>query len=615
MVSPMPLPLADCIARPDEDEQRFPLVEHLIAVACCCGVSEGCHEDRLAFLAGLTHDMAKSDYEWQTYIRNPAVVPKGPSHAPLGSALFAFFAEDLITRWSQCDRALQRRLADQALDWTRVVYDHHGELKDLALDKAPWSERLLDDLAEQLSRCDQEGITCLVRRFFPECRAELDRFASWMESFDPKWARQVRFERKDLLRDLKRRREGEGADVPLSVEGLRLPRAATRLIFADRSHAADWDLNHLEPVEAEQAAGALEGYCVDRARKALEDGAEPGLVRARADVRQAALDAYNSQPSGRVYSLLLPTGYGKTLTGLRIALEACRSGRCRRIVYVAPYISILSQAAEEIRKASGLEVFVHHHLTTAQLDDNDPYDVLDTWQAPVLATTFNQLFRALFPRRAQQCLRIPALDQAFLFIDEPQIVEVNVWNLFLRTLAVVVDERRGQALLSTATLPPPDLGLGLVPVPLAPIGGIAEPAVDRYCIVAQPEPWTVEKVAKQAQNRFGSAGSVAVILNTVRDAVQVYQRITRTSPGHWYFLAAMMLAGHKAERIQRISRRLKHGRLRPPKPTGVVCTQVLEAGVDLSFRGILALIRSSHRWPKRLGEQTVMERQRRPPKL
>lgn len=88
-------------------------------------------------------------------------------------------------------------------------------------------------------------------------------------------------------------------------------------------------------------------------------------------------------------SSALPTGYGKTLTALRVALEAVSMGRCERIVYVAPYISILSQAANEIAKATGLPVLEHHHLSLlAQKDDQD-VEALDSWQAPVVATTFN----------------------------------------------------------------------------------------------------------------------------------------------------------------------------------------------------------------------------------
>ena len=536
------------------------------------------------------HDPAKADREWQHYIRNTATVRNGPSHAPLGAALFAFAAEDLIPRWSAGDRALQRRLFDLALDWTRIVYDHHGELKDLALDAAPWSQCINDDLAEQLGRCDQAGITALIKKFFPECRAELDGFAAWLGSFDQRWSGRLRRERANLLHDLRKDRERVGADVPLALEGLRLADLGARLVFADRSHAADWDTSHLEPTEAEAAAIVLERYSTDRAAKALGDGADPDLVSTRTEVRQAAVEQYRRKPDQLAYTLLLPTGYGKTLTGLNIALEACRAGRCRRIIYVAPYLSILSQAAEEIRRASGLEVFVHHHMTTAQLDDHDPYDVLDTWQTPVLATTFNQLFRALFPRRAQQCLRAPALNQAFLLIDEPQIVDVRVWNLFLRALAVVVGERRGQVLLSTATLPPPADGLGFEPSPLAPVDRDRRLGTDRYYIRTMKDPWTVKETAKQARERLDSLGSVAVILNTVRDAFQVYQDARQETADHWFFLAAMMLPGHKAARIQLIRKRLEPGRLRGPKPTGVVCTQVLEAGVDLSFRSVLRAI-------------------------
>ena len=53
--------------------------------------------------------------------------------------------------------------------------------------------------------------------------------------------------------------------------------------------------------------------------------------------------------------------------------------------------------------------------------------------------------------------------------------------------------------------------------------------------------------------------------------------------GRWFFLASRMLPGHKEQIIRQIHKSLKN----KSKPTGVVCTQVLEAGVDLSFRAIL----------------------------
>ncbi len=230
---------------------------------------------------------------------------------------------------------------------------------------------------------------------------------------------------------------------------------------------------------------------------------------------------------------------------------------------------------------------MHHHLTAATLEDHQPYDPIDTWQAPILATTFNQLFRALFPARAQQCLRRPALDGAFVLIDEPQIIGKEVWNLFLRALAVACREQGCQALLMTATLPPADAGLGVAPVELVSRDEVGALPSDRYVIHLDPKEWDAAATAKQARKRF-TQGGVAVILNTVRDACDVYRRVAEKENPSWRFLAAAMLPGHKAKVIADLRRMLKPRKAgKKCPPIGVVCTQVLEAGVDLSFRSLL----------------------------
>jgi CRISPR-associated helicase Cas3/CRISPR-associated endonuclease Cas3-HD len=575
---PVVIAFADCIARPDEGDRRFGLAEHLEAVACACGRADGSPEERLAFLAGLLHDAAKATPEWQIYIR-PGGPRKGPPHAPLGAAFFAYWADDLVPRWAGSDRVLRRRFFDLALDWTRLVYDHHGGIKDLAEDP-PWLAGSGGTGMQQFAdSMDQAGLCAFVRRFFPDA-LDLSGFRAWLGDFDGRWRERWQFTRAGLLDEARRARGSD--DVPLAEEGLRLARLGGQLIFADRRDAAEWEPEEYPAARASEAADSLEGFIGERAVQALSDGANPELVAARGRLNAAALAGYRDQSDARVFALLLPTGFGKTLTGLRVALEACRTGRCRRIVYVAPYLSILSQAAREISHASGQEVFVHHHLTAATLEDHQPYDVMDTWQAPIVATTFNQLFRALFPARAQQCLRRPALEGAFLLIDEPQIVGREAWNLFLRALAVATREARCQALLMTATLPPADSGLGAAPVELVGREVVGTLPADRYVIRLEDRPWDAGRTAREARRRLASGRSVAVILNTIRDACDVFRRVTEGGAGRWRFLAAAMLPGHKAKVIAEV-RRL----LRRRKAIGVVCTQVLEAGVDLSFQSLL----------------------------
>jgi CRISPR-associated endonuclease Cas3-HD len=580
------IPLEKCISRPGEGERG--LIDHLEAVAGVCGDRNGGPEDKLAYLAGLAHDAAKAARPWQEYIHGKS--PKGPAHAPLGAALFAVWCESLVAAWG-LRGAQKEHLQDLALDWVRMIYRHHGALDDLEVD-APWTRNpTVEDNWTLLQTCDQSGLEAMVRTSFPEYRGSLADFPRDQDRIESDWLNRVRNGRGKLVRRLKETRARHHL-------ALRPAHLGGRLIYADRLYAAAWQPEVFEPDPVAQALARFEGACREAADKARAKGASPELIEARSRCRARALETYRAQAGERFFTLLLPTGYGKTMTGLRVALEAVQARRCRRIIYVAPYISILSQSAGVIEEATELPVFLHHHLSILgregepsedrQAEDHQAFDIMDTWQAPILATTFNQLFRALFPARAQECVRLPALDGAFLFIDEPQIVDVNVWCAFLRALALVSEQRGCQVLFSTATLPPLEDGLGEGAKVVRLVSEV-KPAVCRYTI-RTASPWSVGQVVEELRERWKKRGSVAGIFNTVRDAVTVYRAVcpaqkTPLEARKWHFLAAMMLPGHKRRIIETIRRRLtEEGK---ELPTGVVCTQVLEAGVDLSFRSIL----------------------------
>jgi CRISPR-associated endonuclease Cas3-HD len=581
-------PLSECIARPGEGPGG--LVAHLEAVAGWCGNKNGTPEEKLAFLAGLAHDAAKAAPDWQEYIQSNGRIRRGPPHAPLGAALFAFWAEDLLPRWLP-DRRQQEVLQDLNLDWVRMIYRHHGALDDLA-DRPPWVDAGMAPEHEPptlLASCDRAGLDNLIRKHFPGYGGRLNDFARWFKVFDKVWDRRQRIIRPALLRQF-----GEEKRDRI---GVRLADLGARLIFADRRHAAEWDLDVFRVDDASAAIHQHAAICCQAAAKARKEGADETLIQAREICQAEALASYLGNAGQNVFTLLLPTGYGKTLTGLRVALEAVRTGRCQRILYIAPYISILSQAAKELEGATGLPVFLHHHLSILgrddkpqedrQREDHQTFELMDTWQAPIIATTFNQLFRALFPARAQECLRIPALDQSFVFIDEPQIVDLTVWCAFLRAIALVARERNCQVLFCTATLPPLSDGLG-PDCGVIPLVGEVKPAVSRYVIRAGQQPWDAARVAAEARERFHKFRSVGVILNTVRDAVETFHLAAQKEDPDWFFLAAMMLPGHKARIIGQIRDRLDPGK--DLQTTGVVCTQVLEAGVNLTFRSLLRAI-------------------------
>lgn len=587
----MVVPLAQCVARPDEGTARHFLIHHLERVANAAGAPDGSTNDRLAFLAGLLHDAAKCHVDWQEYIDPASSRKKGPPHSPMGAALFTFVAERLISIWHS-DRQERLVARDRMLNWLMAINGHHGRLGDFHGISLPWMKIVSRYSVRNLAAgCDLAGIFELVKRFFPEFEATVGEFTYWLVSFDRSWVKLVDNGRRKVLE----------MNPPDEV-AMRFPLDFSRLIIADRLDAGKLADDYLKQSAAVEAINSHSLYCNQQATQAIARGASHEMVELRRAIQYDALDKYRECPRGRFYTLLLPTGYGKTLTSLRIAIESAALSQSKRLIYVAPYLSILSQAANEISAATRIAVFQHHHLSLAAMasntpdaadaeqtgfgiDGDDDFEVLDTWKVPILATTFNQFFRALFPSRAQQTLRIDAIKRAFVIIDEPQIIDIGVWNLFLRALRVFALDHDCQILFTTATLPPLRRGLEHEATPLAP----SVKSQYRYDIQFIDEDLTRDTLTDRVLNDLESNASIAVVLNSVRDAAMVFQSIQQQLPRNTqlFCLTAMMLPTHKRRTIATIAKLLDVQREAAAHDrVVVVCTQILEAGVDLSFRRI-----------------------------
>lgn len=593
----MVIPFRHSVARPDTNGRQHLLVDHLTAVAAGAGDAGGDLDQRLGFLAGLLHDAGKCHELWQDYITPGSRRKRGPPHAPIGTALFLFAAEKLIPKWTP-DRAERQAARNTMLEWGRAVFGHHGKLPDLTATTLPWetsgTTRTVRDL---IPGCDLAGVFDLVDEHFPGFGADVQEFADWLAAYEEVWLKRVMTERPKAVRKV--------TDDQHHRLAMKYPATFAKLIIADRGDAGNFTEDTLDQPVAATALMHLLAFCASAASEAQSAGADQNLIALRSALQDDAAGNYAACAEEPFYTLLLPTGYGKTLSALRVALESCAAGRCQRIIYVAPYLSILSQAASEVAHATGLQVFEHHHLSLAQrfdpeevapnvdgqhqaqlLADDDDFDVMDTWKTPIIATTFNQFFLALFPRRAQHTLRRAALSNAFVIIDEPQIIDVTIWNLFLRALEAVVAECRCQVLFCTATLPPTRPALQRPPFPLA----AATPQVNRYTIRSSDKCLDLDAMTRMATRRLSEVRNMAIVLNTVRDAATVFAALQNecSDKVQIHCLTAMMLPGHKQAAIRSIREQLRAQRDDESAPrVAVVCTQIIEAGVDLSFRLIL----------------------------
>lgn len=551
-----------CIARPGNGPQEFALSDHLRTVGELASAHErGIRRDLLK-LAGLLHDMGKARDSWQQYIRK---LGPGVHHAFLGSALFFYLVHQ---------QTLSPEDMRYALFLCRDIACHHGVLDDLG-DDPPWFGGWEDG---SLGEMDLVGF----QRFIQETCPRFSTFSTDAVQLEKDLRQLPRMWRKWSLKAF------SGIDDVSSALPWALRGPTSALIAADRFDAANIEPD--EGINADMAARAL-----DRLQSYIEE--EKNRVRALggskiATFRQKVQDDVEDvlhQEGTPITILQMPTGSGKTLVAIKAALHHFLTQSPGRLIYVAPYLSILSQTADSIRKATGLEVLEQHHLSLPDLkhveSPEGPLLLMESWQSPVVVTTFNQLFGAIFPRKAHESMRLRALHHAYVIIDEPQIMDSSVWNLFLTMLRPLTAEMKGQFLIMSATIPPyrfaPGLDSMLTVVSAEPLPHSA----GRFIISVDTEPKTITDTAQWAQERVRETGSCAVILNTIADVALVTEKLQKNNDGYvsLFALHGAMQPLHKAYQLSSIKKAIEENK----RPILVIATQTLEAGIDISFRSIL----------------------------
>jgi len=231
------------------------------------------------------------------------------------------------------------------------------------------------------------------------------------------------------------------------------------VITADKLASAG--LNVVSPVAPSPAK--IDDYIDDFASPT--DSLQQQLNRQREQARESVLNNISrfQATESNLGTITLPTGFGKTLTGLQAALSLVPSNG--RIIYALPYTSIIDQVdavMQEVFEVSPAdpEYTIHHHLAeTRTLPDDDRVDtdaselLAKTWQAPMVLTTFVQLFESLAGPTNRQSMKIPALENAVIILDEPQALPKKWWRFVAWAIDLLVAEFDATVVLMTATQP------------------------------------------------------------------------------------------------------------------------------------------------------------------
>lgn len=385
--------------------------------------------------------------------------------------------------------------------------------------------------------------------------------------------------------------------------------------------SADLRRQHGERHETPQVLDArLAAYIVEKIKAAPDTP----INRLRQELLADCSTAAPLSPG--LFSLTAPTGLGKTLSGLTFCLKHAAEHGKNRIIYVAPYTSIIEQTAAIYRDALGEHNVLEHHsaydpAARAQAQrDGEPEDdeaepnheaellwrlSVENWDAPVIVTTAVQFFESLHAAETGRCRKLHRIANSVVFLDEAQLIPSDFLDPILRSLTELLHGYGVTLVLSTATQPALDPQRSAVSQDFRGISGppkakdktgnasknnrteiVAD--VHRYHVQTrrfvvelpqafeQGRPW--EDLA--AELASPDLPEVLCIVNTRASARDLHALMAADT----HHLSATMCPQHRFEVIAAIKRRLKDRREgKSDEAVRVISTQLVEAGVDLDF--------------------------------
>ena len=100
------------------------------------------------------------------------------------------------------------------------------------------------------------------------------------------------------------------------------------------------------------------------------------------------------------FSLTVPTGGGKTLSGMSFALNHAVENNMKRVIVVIPYTSIIEQNASVYAEVFGRENVIEHHSNIDPEKNTERNQLAsENWDAPIIATTSVQFFESLYANK------------------------------------------------------------------------------------------------------------------------------------------------------------------------------------------------------------------------
>ena len=286
-----------------------------------------------------------------------------------------------------------------------------------------------------------------------------------------------------------------------------------------------------------------------------------------------------------LFSLTVPTGGGKTLSSMAFALEHAILHEKDRVIVVIPYTSIIEQTAAEYKKIFGDENVIEHHSNLNPINETVKSKLAaENWDAPIIVTTNVQLFESLFASKSSACRKLHNIVNSVIVLDEVQTLPPEYLKPILMSIKSLARCFKVSAVLCTATQPALTGKIGsekaafkefdekdvreiITDIPSL-FQDLQRVRIDVFGSLTAPPSW--EEIAEELKKY----DQTLCIVSTKKDCLDLHALM----PEGTIHLSGYMCARHRSQIIREIKQKLQEN-----LPVRVICTQIIEAGVDIDF--------------------------------
>jgi len=541
----------------------------------------------LSYIIGLFHDFGKASTFFQNYINQTGRKSPLTYHSFVSAFVCFNFLESL---YPEQIRSMIAYL---------VIKKHHGNLETIGIESVPAIKNipvqlkdiienssevinniyvdLVNDLTESLSSIDLEDISEIIEEI-------PDNFDEQINDLDPDQAIELFFI----------------VNLLFSV-----------LIDTDKKDAARLE-NHYFQANLEDPPNDVFGYLSHcQAKDTKKFSPKIPINALRNNFLHDIVHNDQIKPENHFYTITAPTGIGKTFGCLAFANQLIKKlpENKARIIYCLPYTSIIDQNHAEFeniirfihQEAYDLKperyLLKHHHLsekiirnrTNTDMNEIPSYkDYLDdclfveSWESAFIVTTFVQFFETIIGHRNRLLKKLHNIVNSVVILDEVQNIDPEYYQLLRQTLDVFGKRFNTYFLLITATQPEI--------LDIKKSGSIELIDSEQYMkhslfnrvdlqIIKKGQ--FIEKFIQDFCHTFSDQNCL-IVLNTKKSAIKIFNELKANTKSYKIVcLTTLLTPGDRKSKISQIKKAIhKNERII------VVSTQLIEAGVDLSFKTV-----------------------------